>query len=56
MNQLVPVNASTAVGSTVAGIFVPTIIADAGEHAARRFLDRLGFFIFPIPEAPVHQG
>jgi hypothetical protein len=26
------------------------------EAQATRFVQRLGFFIFPIPEAPVNQG
>src|SRR5262245_28620316 len=39
MRQLVPLTPSTAVGSTTGSILVPTIIADAGEHAARRFLE-----------------
>ena len=39
MRQLVPLAPSTAVGSTTAGIVVPTIIADAGDQAARRFLE-----------------
>src|SRR5215471_1753244 len=39
MNQLVPLAPSTAVGSTAGSILVPTLIADAGDHAARRFLE-----------------
>src|SRR6266849_4713184 len=39
VNQLVPLELSTAVGSTTGSIFVPTIIADAGDQAARRFLE-----------------
>ncbi len=39
MHQVVPQEPSTAVGSTVGSVFVPTMIADAGEHATRRFLE-----------------
>jgi site-specific recombinase XerD len=39
MHQLVPLKPSTAVGPTTGSFVVPTIIADAGEQAARRFLE-----------------
>jgi site-specific recombinase XerD len=39
MNHLVPLASSTAVGSTTGNLVVPTLIADAGDHAARRFLE-----------------
>ena len=38
-NQLVPIEPSTVAGVTTGSIFVPTLIADAGDHAARRFLE-----------------
>ena len=39
MNELVPYSSSQAVGSSASWIVVPTIIADAGDQAARRFLE-----------------
>src|SRR5881397_3100782 len=39
MRQLVPLTPSMTVGSTAGSLVVPTMIADAGEHAARRFLE-----------------
>src|SRR5215510_7353360 len=39
MSQLVPLESSTAVGTTTGSLVVPTMIADAGDHAARRFLE-----------------
>ena len=39
MNALIPIAQSKAVGSTTVSIFVPTMIADAGDQAARRFLE-----------------
>ncbi len=39
MNELVPISRSQAVGSDAWGILVPAIIADAGDRAARRFLE-----------------
>lgn len=39
MNQLVPVAASTAVEWTAGSFVVPAIIADAGDQAAKRFLE-----------------
>src|SRR4249920_3356378 len=39
MNHLVPIEPSTVVGSTTVSLVVPTIIADAGDQAARRFLE-----------------
>src|SRR5215813_3540251 len=38
-NQLVPIEPSTVVGVTTGSIFVPPIIADAGDQAVRRFLE-----------------
>src|SRR6266702_8688622 len=38
-HQLVPLEPSTAVKLTTGSLFVPTIIADAGDQAARRFLE-----------------
>jgi len=39
MNQLVPLTPSVTVGPTAGSLIVPTMIADAGDHAARRFLE-----------------
>src|SRR5689334_5653085 len=39
MNALVSKSPGRAVGSTAAGFAVPAVIAGAGEHAARRFLE-----------------
>src|SRR4249920_3709470 len=39
MNHLVPIEPSTVVGSTTVSLVVPTIIADAGAQATRRFLE-----------------
>ncbi|HEY5869131.1 MAG TPA: tyrosine-type recombinase/integrase [Candidatus Tectomicrobia bacterium] len=39
MHQVVPLSPSTAVGSISGSVFVPAMIADAGEQAARRFLE-----------------
>jgi hypothetical protein len=39
MNSLVPKSAARTVGSVAGGFAVPAVIADAGEHAARRFLE-----------------
>jgi site-specific recombinase XerD len=39
MNALVAKSAARAVGSVAASFAVPAVIADAGEHAARRFLE-----------------
>jgi site-specific recombinase XerD len=39
MNALVPNSAARAVGSAARGVAVPAVIAGAGEHAARRFLE-----------------
>ncbi len=39
MNELAIITGSHAVGSAVSGIVVPTLIADAGDQAARRFLE-----------------
>src|SRR5262252_6545177 len=39
IRQLVPLAPSTVVGSTTGSIVVPTLIADAGDHATRRFLE-----------------
>jgi integrase/recombinase XerD len=39
MNALVAKSAARAVGSVAGGFAVPAVIADAGEHAARRFLE-----------------
>src|SRR2546425_5842197 len=38
-HELVPMMPSTAVEWTAGSVFVPTIIADAGDQAARRFLE-----------------
>ena len=45
MNALIPIAQSKAVGSTTVSIFVPTMIADAGDQAIRRFLE---FFLATI--------
>jgi hypothetical protein len=39
MNQLVVKTRSRILASAASGIAVPAVIADAGEHAARRFLE-----------------
>src|SRR5712672_1323004 len=39
MNALVPKSTGRAVGSAAGGFAVPAAIADAGDHAARRFLE-----------------
>src|SRR2546428_8235811 len=39
IHQLVPMTPSTAVGSATGSLVVPTIITDAGDQAARRFLE-----------------
>src|SRR6476660_8336802 len=39
MNELVPKSATRTVASAAASIAVPSVIAGAGEHAARRFLE-----------------
>ena len=39
MNELVPKSAGRSIGSTAGNIVVPVVIADAGEHAVRRFLE-----------------
>ncbi len=39
LRQLVLLAPSAAVGSTAGSVFVPAIIADAGDQAARRFLE-----------------
>ena len=38
-HMLVPLAPSTAVGSTTGSLLVPTMIAAASDHAARRFLE-----------------
>src|ERR1043165_172525 len=38
-HELVPMMPSTAVEWTAGSVFVPTIIADASDQAARRFLE-----------------
>jgi integrase/recombinase XerD len=39
MRELVPISESRGVGATAARVVVPALVADAGEHAARRFLE-----------------
>jgi hypothetical protein len=39
MNELVPKSATRTVASAAASIAVPSVIAGAGDHAARRFLE-----------------
>ena len=39
MNALVPKSGSRAVGSTASLLAVPAVIADAGDGAARRFIE-----------------
>src|SRR5271168_778946 len=39
MNDLVPIKPSRAVASVSRNLVVPAAIADAGEHAARRFIE-----------------
>ena len=39
MNSLVPKSGSRAVGSTASLLAVPAVIADAGDGAARRFIE-----------------
>ena len=39
MNEVVAVLGRRRVGSTAAGVVVPALVADAGEQAARRFLE-----------------
>jgi Phage integrase, N-terminal SAM-like domain len=53
MYQFVPVTPSTAVGSTTTGIVVPLLIADAGDQAARRFLE---FFAVTIRNTNIRMA
>ena len=39
MNALVPKRAARPVGSVASHLAVPAVIAGAGDHAARRFLE-----------------
>ena len=39
MNELVPKSASQTLRSVAGSVVVPILIADAGDHAARRFLE-----------------
>jgi site-specific recombinase XerD len=39
MNELVPKSRSRTVALAASGVAIPAVIADAGEHAARRFLE-----------------
>ena len=39
MNELIPFAGSQVVSAAASGIAVPKIIADAGDQAARRFLE-----------------
>ena len=39
MNQLIPISQSKLVHISDSSPLVPVLIADAGEHAARRFLE-----------------
>jgi hypothetical protein len=53
MNALVPKPASRTVAATSGSVVVPAVIADAGDHAAKRFLE---FFAATPPFWKIRVG
>jgi site-specific recombinase XerC len=53
MNELVPKSASRTLVASTGSVLVPAVIADAGDHAARRFLE---FFAASIRNKNTHMA